>query len=90
MIMLIWVIWKVAEYSKWGLLGHPSMNLKDNNTKSNVNYGCPTQGISEANNIINYAWKYFWVILAKKKGVPSVFLGPKNLSKSFELISVSE
>lgn len=29
----------------------------------------------------------FW---QKKKGVPSVFLGPKNLSKSFELISVSE
>lgn len=28
----------------------------------------------------------FW----QKKGVPSVFLGPKNLSKSFELISVSE
>jgi hypothetical protein len=47
-ILELW-IWKAVECFKWGLMSHPSKNMKDFVAKSNLNYAEIPQEISEEN-----------------------------------------
>jgi hypothetical protein len=63
-ILGLW-IWKAVECFKWGLMGHPSRNMEDFVTVSDLNYVVLAQEVSEEKNFRLWHRDCFCGILVK-------------------------
>jgi hypothetical protein len=93
--MWIWGlwIWKAVECFKWGLMGHPSGNMEDFITESDLNCADLAQEVSEENFNV-WSKNCFVVLQLKKKNVAAFYHYLKSLPeakvKRFRLIALTK